>query len=433
MMGDGYSAAGILAILAFIILNGCLYGFGAAIQNLSESSLEEKEEAGDKAAGRLLRIMRRPGGFIYTVQTVTHLSGMAVGALVLGCLGLKLMTMAAASVLLVVFLSLGIVVPKRCAVKNPERWAKMTYPAVMLMSIPAKPFAWASAGLSWLILKCLGVDAGGAREDVTEEEIMLMVNEGHEKGVLEASEAEMITNIFKLDGKEAGDIMTHRTALKALDGEMTLHDAISFIVNEGANSRYPVYEKDLDDIIGVLHIRDALTCSARGGQDSLPLKRVKGLLRPAHFIPETRGVDDLFEDMQSKKLHMAIVVDEYGQTAGIVTMEDILEEIVGNIQDEYDNEEELVSAMGNGVYIFGGMTPLEEVVRTLKIKLPREAEENYETLSGFLISLLGRIPGPEERGIEIPYGSFLFTVLRMENKIIGTVRVTAAPQASPVQ
>ena len=166
------------------------------------------------------------------------------------------------------------------------------------------------------------------QENVTEEDIMDMVNEGHEQGVLESSEAEMITNIFEFDDKEAGDIMTHRKNIVALDGSMSLREAAYFVLKEAKNSRYPVYGKDLDDIIGTVHMRDVLFHAENLQESRMEIANVPGVLRPAHFIPETRNINSLFKEMQSQKIHMEIVIDEYGQTAGIVTMEDILEEIV---------------------------------------------------------------------------------------------------------
>ena len=172
------------------------------------------------------------------------------------------------------------------------------------------------------------------QENVTEEDIKDMVNEGHEQGVLESSEAEMITNIFEFNDKEAGDIMTHRKNIVALDGSMSLREAAHFVLKEAKNSRYPVYGKDLDDIIGTVHMRDVLFHAENLQESRMEIANVPGVLRPAHFIPETRNINSLFKEMQSQKIHMEIVIDEYGQTAGIVTMEDILEEIVGNILDE---------------------------------------------------------------------------------------------------
>lgn len=244
---------------------------------MSEASLEKDAENRNKTAGKLKEIMGRPAGFIYTVQIATYLGGIITGAVLLGRFGLRPETFGAGAAALLAMVSFGAVIPKRCAVKHPERWAYMTYPLVRAVSILLKPFAWLAAGLSWAVLKCFGVELKRQEEDVTEEEIMLMVNEGQEKGVLEASEAEMITNIFELDNKQAGDIMTHRTAVKALDGDMTFKEAEQYVVNEAGNSRYPVYGEDIDDIIGILHIRDMLAVTLERGAEcaGLPLREVR--------------------------------------------------------------------------------------------------------------------------------------------------------------
>ena len=284
-----------------------------------------------------------------------------------------------------------------------------------------KPFAWLVSGLSWLILKPLGIGLHDKNDSVTEEDIMLMVNEGHEQGVLEAGEAEMITNIVELGDKDAGDIMTRRKQIVALDVSMTLKEAVAYILTEGSNSRFPVYDEDIDDIKGILHLRDTLSCAQKEENLDKRLDEVEGLLRTPHFIPETRNINLLFKEMQSQKIHMEIVVDEYGQTAGIVTMEDILEEIVGNILDEYDEDEELISRKADGSLIFDGLTPLEDVGKELEIEFEEEDYENFDTLNGFLISRLNRVPREGETP-EVTYKSYLFQVISVENKVIHTVR-----------
>ncbi len=263
-------------------------------------------------------------------------------------------------------------------------------------------------------------------ENVTEEDIMTMVNEGHEQGVLESSEAEMITNIFEFDDKQAGDIMTHRKNIVALPGSMTLRDAARFVLKEGSNSRYPVYGKDLDDIIGTVHMRDVLVHAESPGEAEMELADVPGVLRLAHFIPETRNINSLFKEMQSQKIHMEIVIDEYGQTAGLVTMEDILEEIVGNILDEYDVDEQYIMHGDGDALIMSGMTPLEDAQEELKITFPEEDLDNYDTVNGLLISLLDRIPEEGEQP-EVRYQGYRFSVLKVENKMIDSVRVTKLP------
>ena len=232
-------------------------------------------------------------------------------------------------------------------------------------------------------------------ENVTEEDIKTMVNEGHEQGVLESSEAEMISNIFEFDDKEAGDIMTHRKNIVALDGSMT--------------------------------VRDVLVHAENPGEAQTALRLVPGMLRSAHFIPETRNINSLFKEMQSQKIHMEIVIDEYGQTAGLVTMEDILEEIVGNILDEYDEDEQFIVRGTDGILTMSGMTPLEDAQEELGVTFPEEDLENYDTINGLLISRLDRIPGEEEKP-EVQYQGYLFSVLKVENKMIASVRVTRLPE-----
>ena len=267
------------------------------------------------------------------------------------------------------------------------------------------------------------------KDNVTEDDIMTMVDEGHEQGVLETREARMIRNIFELDEKQAGNVMTHRKHITALPGSMLLKDAARFVLREGNNTRYPVYGEDLDDIIGTIHMRDVLVHAESDREAAMELSKVPGVLREAHFIPETRKLDSLFREMQSQKTHMEIVIDEYGQTAGLVTMEDILEEIVGNILDEYDVEEKFIVSQENGELVMSGMTPLSQVQEALDIAFPEEDLDNYDTINGLLISRLDRIPREEEMP-EVIYQGVRFSVIKVENKMIHTVRAERMEEES---
>ena len=262
-----------------------------------------------------------------------------------------------------------------------------------------------------------------AGEDLTEQEIMSMVNEGHENGVLQESEAEMINNIFTLDQKEAKDIMTHRKQIMALDGTCSLQEVLAEIRDMGY-SRYPVYLDDVDNIIGIIHIKDILNQMLDQTNMEQQLTKINDLIRPASFIPETRNIDVLFKNMQSQKIHMVIVVDEYGQTSGLVTMEDILEEIVGNIFDEHDAEEEQIVEEADGSYVIDGMTDFDDVCELLEIH--GEKLEDFDTLSGFLISRINKIPVNGEHYQVSAYG-YRFDVLLVEHRVIRTVRVTKEP------
>lgn len=440
-MDEGYSSLSILIFAGLILLEAAFYGFGAAIQNVNISNVEDEAEKGNKKAAMLLRQIHDPGRFVNAVQIVSSLIGMVVGIYIFrqwnGQMGhllqnvnalpsawLSVISMILSGVLLLVlWISFGIVIPKRCAFKKPEKWAYQMLGLITLVTTLLFPFIQAVNGISYVVLKLIGMELRPEEENVTEEDIMLMVNEGHEQGVLEASEAEMITNIFEFSDKEAGDIMTHRKNVIALDGAMALKDVVAFVLREGKNSRYPVYREDIDDIIGILHMKDALICADQQKQLDQPIGEIPGLLREIHFIPETRKIRPLFEEMQSQKIHMEVVVDEYGQTAGLVTMEDILEEIVGNIQDEFDVEEEYVVQSGDDNYIMDGMTMLDEVSEALDIEFSEEDLDMYDTLNGFLISRLGHFPQKEEEA-EVEYQGYRFRVLQMEGKIIRSVQAT---------
>lgn len=260
-------------------------------------------------------------------------------------------------------------------------------------------------------------------DEQMEKEIISMVDEVHEQGVLQESEAMMIHNIFEFGDKEAKDIMTHRKNIVAIDGDMPFNEAMKLIIEQN-HSRFPVYEGDIDNIVGAIHIREVLMYAREERVQELPVKEIKDLVFDVDFIPETKNINSLFREMQAKKNHIVIVVDEYGQTAGIVALEDILEEIVGNILDEHDEEEHTIEQIDTDTYIMQGVTPLEEVEEILKI--PFELED-YETLNGYLTALLGKIPSEDEE-FSVEGNGCRFDVLSVNNKMIEKVRVTKLPE-----
>jgi len=254
----------------------------------------------------------------------------------------------------------------------------------------------------------------------TGEELISMVNEVHEQGVIEATEAEMIHKIFEFGDKKAQDVMVHRKHIEAVDASWKLDEALRFML-ETNHSRFPVYEDNIDNVIGFLHTKDVMRAVALDHYGDWFVKDVPNLLRKAIFVPETRNVGVMFQNMRSKKIRMVLVIDEYGQIAGIVTMEDILEEIVGNIQDEYDEEEAMIEKVGENCYIMNGLTPIEEVEEVLGEELVNEAE--VETLNGFIVMKLDKIPEPDEHAI-VMEKNFSFEILSMNGKMIEKIRVT---------
>ncbi|RGT11594.1 HlyC/CorC family transporter [Agathobacter rectalis] len=281
-----------------------------------------------------------------------------------------------------------------------------------------------------ILLLCIGVLLYGMKnnkktldgilgnDDVTEEEIISMVREGHEQGTILASEAEMIHNVFEFDDKEVKDIMTHRKNIVSLDGNMSFIDAIEFIIDTG-KSRFPVYENDVDSIIGVLHIKDAFTFFEKNEVYRSSIKDIDGLIRPVDFIPETVNINDLFKKMQSKKSHLAMVVDEYGQISGLIAMEDILEELVGNIEDEHDEEENYIRKNDDETFIMDGMTEFSDVKEALALPID---DDTYETLNGFIISLSDKIPEEGDKTVITAYG-YKFSVMSVEDKVIKQVMI----------
>ena len=254
------------------------------------------------------------------------------------------------------------------------------------------------------------------QENVTEEDVISLVNEGHEDGNILASEAVMIQNIFEFSDTDVKDIMTHRKNIVAIDGESTLREAISFI-NDNNMSRYPVYIEDLDNIIGILHIKDILTYYDKD-IDNLKVKDLKDLMSVAEFVPETHGINTLFAKMQSKKRHMVIVLDEYGQVSGLLSLEDILEEIVGDISDEHDDDEASIEVRPDDTFIMDGGCSLEEVEEKIGVKL----SDDFETLNGYLISLYGKIP-EDGKSFRLEDDNFLYFIKNVDEKVIGEVFV----------
>ncbi|MBP3678518.1 MAG: CBS domain-containing protein [Agathobacter sp.] len=258
-----------------------------------------------------------------------------------------------------------------------------------------------------------------SEDDVIEEEIISMVKEGHEQGVLMDSEAEMIHNIFEYVDKEAKDIMTHRKNIVAIDGDMSFYDMVAYVDDTG-KSRFPVYEGDIDNIIGVLLIKDAFLYCQKNEIFRTSVKDIPGLVREVDFITETIKINNLFKKMQSDKSQICIVIDEYGQTSGLVAMEDILEEIVGEIEDEHDEEEQTFQMESDGSYTFDGLTELPDVLEVIDLPID---EDEFETLNGYVISLLEKVPNDGDYEIVEMHG-YRFEIQKVVNRIIREVRIT---------
>ncbi len=445
-MDDGGPTASIILFMVLIFTDVFFYGFGAAILELNGKDIEKRaKEEKDKKSLRLSEIIEHPAGYVNTVQMIVTLINIIMGGFYLGIWqrgirrlvveymenaqgaapeGLEVVGVVSlavtVAVLLYILLTFGVLIPKKVASRYPERWAYMCIHPVYFVMKVLSPFTGLVTVSAGAVLRLFGIREDEGLADVTEEEIISMVNEGHEQGVLQAAEAEMITNIFEFGDKEAQDIMTHRGSMVCVEGSSLLRDAIDFML-ESNNSRFPVYEENVDHITGILHLRDAMRLHAGEAELNRPVREIEGLLREPVFIPETKNIDALFQMMQSSKTQMVIVVDEYGQTSGLLAMEDILEEIVGNLMDEYDEDEEHIEATANeDEYIIEGKTPLDELEERFGICFE---EEEFETLNGFLISRMDKIPEENEE-FEIEVDGYNFRIRSVENKMIQSVLVT---------
>lgn len=411
-----------IAVFTFLlIMHMIVYAFSAAIQVVSDTVIKEKETKNPtKRSALLLKMNDQPDRFMMTLQFFGTITNLYAGFIMIPLFAKTIDRQVLMFLGLVfVIMLFGILVPQKLAYKHGEMVAyTFVYPVVFLMII-SRPITWITCGLSALIAKLFHVKSLDQLTDVTEKEILSMVNEGHEQGVLQASEAQMISNIIDFTDKETKDIMTNRANIIGLDGEMSLQEAVEFMLKE-KNSRYPVYLDSIDHIIGIIHIKDAFSALNQGVNGERPLKQLKKLLREVKYTPETRNVDALFRNMQSMKVHMIIVIDEYGQTAGLITMEDILEEIVGSILDEYDDEEIFVEKTGDNRYEVEGLIPLDELGDLLDIDFSNEV---FETLNGFIISKLERIPEDDETFV-IEYGGYQFDVIAIEHKVIKKVIIS---------
>lgn len=255
------------------------------------------------------------------------------------------------------------------------------------------------------------------QEDV-EREILSLIQEGRERGFFSGGEGELISNIFSYSEKKAEDIMVHRKHIIALDGEKTIQETVQFMLEQN-NSRFPVYEENIDSIIGIFHLRDAMKCYFHEELQNIPIKNLKEYMHPVSFVPEAKSINKLFKEMKQKKHHMLVVLDEYGQTAGIIAMEDIIEEIVGNIQDEYDDEDECIQKIAKGIYVVDGMTGLDELEKILQISFENES---FETLNGYLVHCLEHIPLEDEE-CSIEYEVYRFSIVSVKNNLIEKVRI----------
>ena len=396
----------IIVLIVLIVLNALFAAAEKSLNCLPEGKVRKQAEEGDPKSEKLVKLMDREDDYLSAVQigitfvslllaafaadafaartvawldTLEFLSALPAGALQVIALLFVVLVLGCAVLLL------GEMVPRKIAAVRPEGVARATCGAAVALAVVFRPLNWLISLLANGVLRLFRIDPRDTAEDVSEDEILMMVDMGEEKGTIETAEKEMIENIFEFNNNTAEDVMVHRTDMVMIWQDESREEILRTIESSGL-SRFPVYNEDADDIVGILSTRDYLFNTHR----SQP-KTFKELLRPAYFVPESVRTDVLFRDMQSKKVHMAIVVDEYGGTSGLVTMEDLLEEIVGNIYDEFDPQDEQdVIRLEDNLWRVAGSVELEQLAEELDVELPED--EEYDTLGGLVFSQLSVIP-----------------------------------------
>lgn len=425
-----------LVLLFVLILVNAFFAMSEiAIISLNDNLIQKQAEDGNKKAKQIVKLTENPSNFLSTIQIGVTLAGFLTSASASQSFGTmlaeKLVSLEIpipdsiirgfSVVLITVVMSyfslvLGELAPKRIAMQKSEKIAFAVVGILLLVKKLTTPFVKVLSASTNLIVRLFGLDPNADEDVVTEEEIRMMVDVGQEKGVIEDLQKEMINNIFEFDDIDVSDIMTHRTDMCAVEESENLEAVIEIAIENGY-SRIPVFREDPDNIIGIVYVKDLLQYVS----STLPKdKGPKDIMREAYYVPFSKNCGELFSEMSEKRISMAVVVDEYGGTAGIVTMEDLLEAIVGNIRDEYDTDEaEDIVEVDENIFTIDGTAYIEEVNELIDDVIP---EGDYDTLGGFIISQLGFLPKDGDMN-EIVYENIKFTILNVEDKRIGKVRV----------
>lgn len=432
-------ALDIFLVVALILINGFFAGSEMAIVTLNDNYVNKQAESGHKTYIKIKRLTDNPGNFLSTIQTGVTFAGFLSSAFAGErfssriTMGLdpsgNLPWLSTLSLVVVTFITsylsliIGELVPKQLALHNPEKFSALAVAPVTYFGRLMKPFTAFLNISTNLVLKMLGIPSQREAKSVTEEEIRMMVDVSTEGGNIEASEKAMITNIFELNDKEVSEIMTHRMNVAALEVNTNFEQAVAMAMSEGY-TRFPVYEEHIDNIIGILNVKDLMRFYADKDNDKFNLR---SLLRAAYFTPETKHVDALFREMQLQHVSIAIVIDEYGGVSGIISMEDLVEEIVGNIQDEFDEEQTEIVMNNDGSYTIDGLCELYNLEQTIsEFNIPEEDEIDYDTIAGLVLHQLDRIPDEDERP-EVWFKNYKFKVLAMDDRRIATVQMWIYP------
>ena len=419
-----------ILILVLTLLNAFFASAEMAIVSVNRNRIKMLADDGNKKASLLADLLEEPNKFLSTIQVGITLAGFFSSASaatgiseVIGASLSQLGIPYAQSISLVVItlllsyvtLVFGELVPKRIALQKSEQMAMLSVRPIVFVSKFAKPFVKLLSLSTNLLLRVIGMSDTDLEEKVSREEIKSLVDAGEEYGVINQIEKEMINSIFDFDDKLAKEVMTPRTEVYMINSQLPL--SIEELLEENY-SRIPVYEGDIDNIIGVLYLKDFLHEAYQVGFENVNLKK---LLHRPYFVPECKNIDQLFKELQKSKKHLAVLIDEYGGFSGIVTIEDLIEEVMGDINDEYDEDEPFIRKIDNDTYIVNGLISIKELNDKLHLNLDEETED-YDTLGGFLINQIDYIPSETEECM-VEYENLLFKVQCVKDKRIETVKI----------
>lgn len=411
----GGGVLSLVLLLVLILINGFFAAAEIAVITLNDNKIKKMAEDGNKKAARILRLTENSSRFLSTIQIGVTLAGFLssasaaqsfapqlTAAILSAAPNLPHNVVDGVSTFLVTLLLsyfslvLGELVPKKIAMQKAEALAFRFVGILQAIAVVFRPFIALLSVSTNFVMRLLGLNPNDGEQTVTEEEILMMVDAGEEKGVIGENAKDMISNIFDFSDTTVVEVMTHRTDIHAVEDTSSVQDVVHLSMKEGC-SRIPVYHEDLDTVVGILYVKDLLRFVVPEASPNVPITQ---LMRPAYFIPEGKKCSDLFKEMTERKVQIAIIVDEYGGTEGLITMEDLLESIVGNIQDEYDHEEEEIRKLAENRFTVDGVTPIDEIEDLVGVELP---ETEYDTIAGLMMERLGRVPSPGEHpSVTIP-------------------------------
>lgn len=422
----------IIIIVVLILLNAFFAASEIAFISLNDAKIEKMAMEGNKKAKKIKEMLVNPSKFLATIQIGITLAGFLSSAFasesfasilapklneLIPAISLSAWNSISIIVITIILsyftLVFGELVPKRIAMKNCEKIAFFSIGIIRAISIVTAPFVKFLTFSTNIVSKIFGVSEKDEKT-VTEEEIRMMVDVGEEKGSIEEDEKNMINNVFEFNDKFASDIMVPRTEIFAVEDKNTIADVVKILEKENSTySRIPIYKENIDNIVGVVHVKELFYSDKRGNTS------ITKIMKTPFYVPESKPVDELFSELRKKRNLMAVVIDEYGGTSGIVTMEDILEEIVGEIYDEYDEVEELYEMIDDNTFILNGEMAIYDVEEILDVRIN---DGEYDTLSGFLVEKLGRVPTGRDKNRIIETEDVVYKIESVKDKHIVKVK-----------